>query len=167
MLAGAMALMALTAGPAAAQGRGHGHRGDKGMPPGQAKKAAREEAAQFNDRGRELARNWYIHERRDGREGGAEAERRGGPPGRGARGLPPGLRDRDRLPPGIERQLRRGWVVERDYRPRLYEPPVALVRVLGPPPPGCRYFLFGGNVILVDSGYRVFDVINLELNLRF
>ena len=149
VLAGAVALLALTNGTAMAQGRGHGRGHDKGPPPGQAKKAERQEA-KFADHDREIAHNWYVHERRDRNE---------------ARELPPGLRDRDRLPPVIERRLQRGWVVDRDDRMRLYPPPVALVRGFAPPPPGYRYFLIGGHLMLVDPGYRVFDVIHLEISL--
>ena len=150
MLAGAMTLLAVTSGAAAAQGRGHGRDKDKGLPPGQAKKDERREA-RFEDHDREIARNWYVHERRNPNED---------------RELPPGLRDRDRLPPGIERQLQRGWVVDRDDRRLLYPPPPALVRGFGPPPPGCQYFVFGGHLVILDPGYRVQDVIHLELNLR-
>ncbi len=164
ILTATVALLALTSGTATAQGRGHGRGGDKGPPPGQVKKAERQQA-QFNDHDREIARNWYIHERRGGEDRDEDRAERGGPPGLERRDLPPGLRDRDRLPPGIERQLRPGWVVDRDDRARLYPVPVVLVRGFAPPPPGFRYFAFGGHIVLVDPGYRVLDVIHLELNL--
>ena len=153
ILAGAVALLALTSGGAMAQGRGHGRGRDKGEPPGQAKKTERQERreASFAEGDRERARNWYVHERRNPNQGHE---------------LPPGLRDRDRLPPGLERRLQRGWVGDRDNRRLLYLPPPVLVRGFAPPPPGYRYFLFGGHLVLVDPGYRVFDVIHLELNLR-
>jgi len=151
VLAGAMALLAVTSSGAAAQGRGHGRGKDKGdLPPGQAKREGRQEA-RFADHDREIAHNWYVHERRNPNED---------------HGLPPGLRDRDRLPPGIERRLQRGWVIDRDDRRLLYPPPPALVRGFAPPPPGYRYFVFGGHLVMVDPGYRVFDVIHLELNLQ-
>jgi hypothetical protein len=153
VLAGAVALLALTSSPVLAQGRGRGRDKGKSEPPGQVKKAERSEQreARFGDHDRQIARNWYEHERH-------------GP--HAARELPPGLRDRDRLPPGIERRLQRGWVVDQAERGRLYPPPPMLVRGLAPAPPGYRYFLFGGHLILVDPGYRVFDTIRLELNLR-
>ncbi len=167
-IAAVVALLALTSGTAAAQGRGRGRGGDKGPPPGQVKKAERQEA-RFDDHDRQIARNWYIHERR-GREDRGEHEDedradRGGPPGLRGRELPPGLRDRDRLPPGIERQLQPGWVVDRDDRPLLYPVPAVLIRGFAPPPPGFNYFIFGGHIVLVDPGYRVLDVIHLELNI--
>jgi hypothetical protein len=150
ILAGAMAALALTSGTALAQGRGHGRDKDKSdVPPGQAKKAERQ-AGRFDDSDQQVAHNWYVHERQNQNE---EHE------------LPPGLRDRDRLPPGIEKKLVRGWVVDRDDRERLYPPPPVLVRRFAPPPPGCRYVVFGGHVVLVDAGFRVLDVIHLELNV--
>ncbi len=144
---GAMALLALTSGGAVAQGRGHG-RGREGAP-GQLRKEQRYDDQRFDSRQRELAHNWYYHERRDGYD------------------LPPGLRDRDRLPPGIAARLRPGYYIEPDWRPRLYPAPYALIRVFPPPPYGYRYMLFGGQLVLVDTGYRVADVIGLSLNFGY
>ncbi len=164
------ALMAL-ATVAQAQGRGQGRgrdrdRGadnsDRGLPPGQAKKAERREQrdqdARFADRDRDIARNWYVHERRDARDDDNRDDR-----GDDARGLPPGLRDRDRLPPGIERKLAAGYLLSADDRRVLYPAPVILVRAFPPPPPGFRYFAFGGHIVMVDGGWRVRDVIHLEI----
>ncbi len=154
ILAGPVVLLALTSGLAMAQGRGHGRGHDddeQGYNRGQARKAERERAFRFDDRDRGLARNWYFHERRD--HGDDDDQ------------LPPGLRGRDRLPPGWEARLRPGYVIERDWRDRLYPAPLVLIRSFPPPPPGCRYVIFGGNLLLVDPGYHVADVIHLELNL--
>ena len=150
-----VALLALTSTAALAQGRGHGrgddhgrgHGGDRGAPPGQVKKAERQDAARFRDEDRQYADNWSQH----------YYDRH--------RALPPGLRDRDRLPPGIAARVRPGWVVEPDYRPRLYPVPVVLVRRFAPPPEGCRYMFFDGRVVLVDTGWRVVDMLQLNINL--
>ncbi len=144
LYAGAVALLALTGGRAMAQGRGHGRGHDQGENRGQAKKADREAEARFGDRDRVYANNWYYHNRR---------------------ALPPGLRDRDRLPPGVERRFGPGYVIERDWRPRIYPAPVVLVRTFPPPPPGCRYVVFGGRIVLLDGGFRVRDFIRLDINL--
>ncbi len=162
LIAAAALLLAATGGPAAAQGRGRGRGQDKPQNRGQAKKAEREAEARFGDRDREVARNWYVHERRGGEQ---EGEGREGPPGLRGRELPPGLRDRDRLPPGLEGRLRPGFIFEPAMRRDLHPVPVVLVRAFVPPPPGYQYFLFGGHVVLVDPGYRLFDVIHLEINI--
>ena len=115
LYAGAVALLGLTSGAALAQGRGHDRGRDQGGQRenhGQAKKADRESQSGFGDRDRVYARNWYYHNRRE---------------------LPPGLRDRDRLPPGIETRFRPGYVIERDWWPRIYPAPVVLVRTFAPP----------------------------------
>jgi Ni/Co efflux regulator RcnB len=142
LIVGVVALLSLNGGVAAAQGRGRG-RGQQANR-GQAKKAERQAETRFNDHDRAVAHNWYYHHRRD---------------------LPPGLRDRDRLPPGVEARLRPGFVLDQEMRRSVYPVPVALVRVFAPAPAGYRYVVFGGHVVLVDAGFRVFDVIRLELGL--
>jgi hypothetical protein len=143
LIAGVAALLAVTAGPAVAQGRGQGH--GKAQNRGQAKKAERQAEARFNDHDRQIANNWYTHNR--------------------TRQLPPGFRDADRLPPNLETRLRPGYVLDPDLRRRVYPAPVVLVRGFTPAPPGYRYVVIGGHIVLVDDGYRLFDVIRLEINL--
>jgi Ni/Co efflux regulator RcnB len=155
-------LASVTAGPVAAQGRGQApgrptnrrqaqpaNRGQaKPTNRGQAKKAERGQVQArpaFREHDRELARNWYYHNRRE---------------------LPPGLRRQDRLPPGLEARLRAGYVIGPDMRRRIYPVPAQLIRAFPPPPRGYRYVVFGGHVILVDVRFRVFDVIRLDLDLR-
>lgn len=170
-------LLGLVSSAALAQGRG---RGNAGVPPGQAKKAARQEA-RFEDRERDIARNWYLHERRGGRPdrgdrdededrgkgnaGRGRGNQGGLPPGLQGRELPPGLRDRDRLPPGLERKLVPGYVLDADDRRLVYPAPVVLVRQFPPPQPGFRYLSLGGHIVLVDGGWRVQDVIHLEVDI--
>lgn len=57
-----------------------------------------------------------------------------------------------------------GHVLEPRYRPYCHPLPVVMLQELPPPPPRCRYFLYGGNVLLVDDGYRVHDFIQLTFN---
>jgi hypothetical protein len=143
----AVALLGLTGVAALAQGRGHGRghdRGGRSENRGRERREAREAEARFGDRDRVYARNWYYHNRRE---------------------LPPGLRDRDRLPPGFEGRFRPGYVIERDWWPRIYPAPIVLLRTFTPAPPGFRYVVFGRHIVLVDAGYRVRDVIRLDINL--
>jgi len=136
MAAAAVALLVTTSNPAVAQGRGRGNDQNRG----QAKKAAR----QFAERDRAAARQWYQQHR----------DR-----------LPRGFRDDDRLPPGFEVRLVPGFVFDMDMRRRSYPVPAGLARGFGPPPRGYRYLVIGGHVVLVDDGYRVHDVIRLEIIL--
>lgn len=57
-----------------------------------------------------------------------------------------------------------GYIVEPRYRTYCHPVPVAMLEELPPPPPSYRYFIFGGNVVLVDNGYRVQDFISLNFN---
>lgn len=57
-----------------------------------------------------------------------------------------------------------GYVIAPRYRPYCRPLPVGLVEELATPPPGFRYFLFGGSVVLVNNGYRVQDFIHLGFN---
>ena len=58
-----------------------------------------------------------------------------------------------------------GYVIAPRYRSYCRPIPVVLVRELGPPPLGYRYYLFNGDVVLVDDGYRVQDFIHLDINI--
>ena len=147
MIVGATALLALTSGVAVAQGRGHGR--GREHAPGQMKKYERYDQMRFAARDRELARNWYYHERRDGLD------------------LPLGFREADRLPPRYSAMIRPGYIIEPAWRTRLYPAPVELVRVFPPPPPRYRYMVLGGQVLLLDTGFRVADVIGLEMNMAY
>lgn len=57
-----------------------------------------------------------------------------------------------------------GYFVEPRYRGYCHPVPVAMLEELPPPPPRHRYFIFGGNVVLVDDGYHVQDFISLNFN---
>jgi Ni/Co efflux regulator RcnB len=137
MAAAAVALLSMTSNPAVAQGRG---RGNDQQNRGQAKKAAR----QFADRDRQAARQWYQQHR-----------------ARPARGF----RDTDRLPPQYETRIAPGYVFDAYARQRSYPAPVEMVRGFTPPPPGYRYLVIGGNVVLVDVEFRVQDVIRFDFIL--
>lgn len=50
------------------------------------------------------------------------------------------------------------------YRRYCRPLPVVMLRELPPPPPRCHYFMFGGRVLLLNSGYRVQDFIQLSFN---
>jgi hypothetical protein len=79
------------------------------------------------------------------------------------RHLPPGLAKKDRLPPGLERQL----VVRGSFTPELqrevYPVPVDLERRLPPPPPDCDRVVVGAHIVLRNRSTNVIvDVFHLE-----
>lgn len=97
----------------------------------------------FNDRDRQVTRDWYRQHRSR---------------------LGAGWRDRDRLPPNLERRLRRGQRLDATLRQRMYWLPPDLAQMYGPPPRGYRYAIIGGNIILIDDVYNVHDVFRIEFN---
>jgi len=138
MIAGAIALLAVTSGAAVAQGQGNQTNR------GQARRAQRRAEARFNDHDRQLALEWYNQHRRN---------------------PPRGFRDRDRLPPEYEVRIQPGYVFDLVVRRRAYPAPVELTLQFGPAPRGYRYMVIGGHIVLVDVGYRVADVFRLEINI--
>ena len=81
----------------------------------------------YGDRERKTMHGWYAEHHRQ---------------------LPPGLRDRDRLPPGLEKQ----------------PCPEESERRLPPPPPDCAHVLVGGHVVLLNRvNFQIVDVFHFEL----
>ena len=79
------------------------------------------------------------------------------------RHLPPGLAKRDRLPPGLERQL----VIRGTFTPELQREvrpvPVDLDRRLPPPPPDCDRVVVGAHIVLRNRSTNVIvDIFHLE-----
>jgi len=60
--------------------------------------------------------------------------------------------------------VRYGAVIGRRYRRYCRPLPARMMRELPPPPAHCHYFMFGGRVLLLNSGYRVQDFIQLNFN---
>ncbi len=79
---------------------------------------------------------------------------------RNASGLPPGLAKRDRLPPGLEKQLRERGTLPPGLRKRIQPLPFELERQLHRLPIGYRRVVIGGNVILMNEKTSViYDII--------
>lgn len=98
---------------------------------------------QFNDRDREVTRDWYRQNQRR---------------------LGPGWRQRDRLPPYMQRRLRRGYRLDPEMRREIHWLPPELSRRYGPAPRGYRYAIIGGNVVMLDDAYEVQDVFSITLS---
>ncbi len=134
--AGALGILMLIGNFALAQGHGHGKgHGKHGDDDDQ--------GAQFyKDHDREVIRSWYDEHQSN---------------------LPPGLAKRDRLPPGLEKQLVRRGTLPPGLQKRLQPCPEELERRLPPPPPECAHMLIGGQIVLLNRRTNlVVDIFHLE-----
>ena len=146
IISGAIALLVLSSGVAAAQGNGNGN----GQNRGQAQKAQRAQdqrqaqaQARINDHDRQVANTWYDrHKNRP----------------------PRGFRRTDRLPQHYEARLQPGDQFDPYMRRRAYAASSDLTRGFAPPPRGYRYMVIGGHIVLVDAGFRVADVFRLNIS---
>jgi hypothetical protein len=79
--------------------------------------------------------------------------------------LPPGLAKRDRLPPGLERQLIVRGTLPPGLRGRMQPCPRELEVMLPPPPPNYVHVVIGGNLVLYNrADFQIADVFHLEIN---
>jgi Ni/Co efflux regulator RcnB len=106
-------------------------------------------------RGKQKEKHEYRYSRRDRNEMRAWY--------RGYRGdLPPGLAKRDRLPPGLEGQLRVRGTLPPGLRDQIRPCPEDLVRRLPPPPPDYEHVAIGGRIVLLNrQTYMVLDIFKL------
>ena len=76
--------------------------------------------------------------------------------------LPPGLAKKDRLPPGLERQLCVRGTLPPGLRDQIQPCPKDLVRRLAPPPPDCEHVAIGSRIILLNrQTFMVLDIFKL------
>ncbi|HEY1264394.1 MAG TPA: hypothetical protein VGF06_12785 [Terriglobales bacterium] len=76
--------------------------------------------------------------------------------------LPPGLAKKDRLPPGLERQLLERGTLPPGLRKKVQPCPVELERRLPPPPPGYAHTVISGHIVLMNrKTYAVLDVVQI------
>ncbi len=79
------------------------------------------------------------------------------------RHLPPGLAKRDRLPPGLERQLVLRGTFPPGLESRVVVVPVDLDRRLPPPPPDCERVAIGGHIVLRNRNTKIIlDIFHFE-----
>jgi len=120
-----LSILLLSGCPAFAQGNSQGHGHGKGHD----KHRDDHDRDDRYDHHREAIRGWYSeHESH----------------------LPPGLAKRDRLPPGLEKQLVRNGTLPPGLQKRFYPAPVELERQLPPPPPDCAHVLISGHIVLLN-----------------
>jgi hypothetical protein len=78
--------------------------------------------------------------------------------------LPPGLAERDQLPPGMEKQLVVRGTLPPGLRKKIQHCPEDMERRLPPPPPDCEHVVIGGHVVLLNiKSFAVVDVVHFEL----
>jgi Ni/Co efflux regulator RcnB len=120
---------------ALAQGKGHGKGHDKHGDDDQ-------DAQFYKDHDREALHGWYA-------EHGDQ--------------LPPGLAKKDRLPPGLEKQLVRRGTLPPGLQKRLQPCPEELERQLPPPPPDCAHLVIGGHLVLLNRKTNIIvDIFDFE-----
>ncbi len=139
MFACALGILLLTGNFALAQGHGNGHgkgHGKHGDDDDQGEQF-------YRDQDREVMRGWYDDHQNN---------------------LPPGLAKRDRLPPGLEKQLARRGTLPPGLQKRLQPCPEDLERRLPPPPPDCAHVLIGGHIVLLNRRTNVVvDIFHFEV----
>ena len=126
-----------------AQGRGHGDDDEKGRGhgKGQNKKEERKAQDRYTERDHDEMRSWYRDHESN---------------------IPPGLAKRDRLPPGLEKQLRVRGTLPPGLRGQLEPVPDDFMRRLPPPPPECEHRIIGGAVILINiRTFVILDIFHL------
>ncbi len=84
--------------------------------------------------------------------------------GDGREGLPPGLAKRDRLPPGLEKQLQRNGTLPPGLEKRVQPLPGGCEARLPRLPGDWRRVILSGRIILLDGGNRIRDMFSLEVD---
>lgn len=77
-------------------------------------------------------------------------------------GLPPGLAKRDRLPPGLERQLQRNGTLPPGLQKRVQPLPGWCTARLPQLPRDWERVVLSGRIILLDSRQRIVDLFSLD-----
>lgn len=77
--------------------------------------------------------------------------------------LPPGLAKRDRLPPGLERQLVVNGTLPPGLQKKIQPCPRELEGMLPPPPPNYVHAVIGGNLVMYNRAtLQIGDVFRLD-----
>jgi len=124
-----LSILLLSGSPAFAQGNSQGHGHGKGHDKHHDDDDRDDRGSHRYDYHRQEIRGWYSENTNH---------------------LPPGLAKRDRLPPGLEKQLVRNGTLPPGLQKRLYPVPVELERRLPPSPPDCAHVLVSGHIVLLN-----------------
>ena len=96
-----------------------------------------EDRCGFSDRDRQIIGDCFVNDRA---------------------GLPPGLAKKDRLPPGLERQLQRNGTLPPGLQKRVQPLPGSCVSRLPRLPHDWAIVVLSGRIILLDPGQRIVDL---------
>ncbi|MGE0406280.1 MAG: hypothetical protein AB7O65_08275 [Candidatus Korobacteraceae bacterium] len=80
----------------------------------------------------------------------------------GRNGLPPGLAKRDRLPPGLERQVQRNGTLPPGLQKKVQPLPRSCEARLSPLPEQWARGVLNGRVLLLDARFRILDLFSLN-----
>lgn len=134
MAAGALSILTIAGSCTLSYGQGKGKGHDK--------HGDDDQGEYYKDHDRDQARGWYNEHENN---------------------LPPGLAKKDRLPPGLEKQLVRNGALPPGLQKRIQPCPPELVRVLPPPPPDCEHVLVSGHIVLLNRKTNVvLDVVHFD-----
>lgn len=79
--------------------------------------------------------------------------------------LPPGLAKRDRLSPGLERQIVVRGTLPPGLQNKMQPCPRELEMMLPPPRPNYAHVIIGGNLVLVNrADFQIADVFHIEIH---
>lgn len=134
----ALSILLASGGSAFAQGKGKGH----GKGHDKHNKDDDRDSQFYRDQDRDAIRGWYHDHQAQ---------------------LPPGLAKKDRLPPGLEKQLVRRGTLPPGLQKRIQPCPEELERRLPPPPPDCAHVVIGGHIVLLNRRTNiVVDIFHFE-----
>lgn len=123
---------------------GHGHDHGDGREHNSGRVHEKHDHDRYSDHDRDAARGWY-HDHYSH--------------------LPPGLAKRDRLPPGLERQIVVRGFMPVDLRRQMRPCPHELEVMLPPAPPNYAHVVIGGNLVLVNrANFQIADVFHFDIH---
>lgn len=113
--------------------------------------------ATFSPEDRKIIKGYYAKDIvEQARDAAGATEGRG----KGKKGLPPGLAKREKLPPGLQRQLERNGTLPPGLQKRLEPLPPNVERRLEPLPPNQTRVVVGTDVIILDkTSQKILDII--------
>jgi len=110
----------------------------------------------FSEAERAVIEEFYLKDteakgkhKKDGHKKDGHKKAKHGKGGKGREGLPPGLAKKDRLPPGLQKQLEKNGTLPPGLARN--ELPLALQNKLYPPKPGTKRFMVGRDIVLIDT----------------